>query len=147
MELTRITDMARPTLYNQETVDKAWAYAKGEWETVYDHAVPSVVGLCQAINRSRSVIYNWANDTEKEFVDILAYINEQQEIITFTRSLRGDYNATIAKLLLGKHGYHDKQDNTLSGPDGKAIETDNKYTIEFVNADSNPIINASCKDK
>lgn len=35
----------------------------------------------------------------------------------------------------------------VSGLDGGAIKTDNKYTIEFVNADDNPLINASSKDK
>jgi len=30
--------------------------------------------------------------------------------VTFNRALTGDYSATIAKLLLGKHGYSDKQE-------------------------------------
>jgi len=42
--------------------------------------------------------------------------------------LSGEFNSNIAKLALGKHGYHDKQDNTLSGPDGKPVTV---AAIEF----------------
>ena len=78
------------------------------------------------------MVYRWAEDEGKEFKDILGQINNDQELVTFNKSLTGEYNATIAKLLLGKHGYHDKADNTVSGPNGKPIE--NKWTVEFVNA-------------
>lgn len=74
----------------------------------YGHAIPSVVGLCSVINRSRQTLYNWAN-TDSDFLDILEAINERQELVTLNKSLTGEYNATIAKLLLGKHGYTDKQ--------------------------------------
>lgn len=105
--------MARPTHYNQEIAEEAWRYV--EEYASHGHAVPSVVGLCSAINRSRSTIYQWAEDKGKEFADILAAINEKQELVTFNESLTGNYNASIAKLLLGKHGYHDKVDNTHAG--------------------------------
>ena len=74
----------------------------------HGHAIPSVVGLCSVINRSRQTLYNWAN-TDSDFLDILEAINERQELVTLNKSLTGEYNATIAKLLLGKHGYTDKQ--------------------------------------
>jgi hypothetical protein len=74
----------------------------------YGHAIPSVVGLCSVINRSRQTLYNWAN-TDDDFLDILEAINERQELVTLNKSITGEYNATIAKLLLGKHGYSDKQ--------------------------------------
>ena len=35
--------------------------------------------------------------------------------MTINRALTGDYNATIAKLLLGKHGYSDKLEAAHSG--------------------------------
>jgi len=98
----------RPSEYSQEIVDKAKHYIENYEE--FGDAVPSVVGMCRAINRGKSTIYDWAKDDDKEFSDILAQINELQELVTFNKSLTGEYNATIAKLLLGKHGYHDKQD-------------------------------------
>ena len=107
--------VGRPTDYNQEIVDKAWAYVDGFAD--HGHAVPSVVGLCKVLNRSRSTVYNWAEDKDTEFMDILAAIKENQELVTFNKSLTGEYNSSIAKLLLGKHGYSDKSDQTISGGD------------------------------
>ena len=36
--------------------------------------------------------------------------------------LKGDFNSTITKLVLGKHGYHDKQDVGLTGGVNVIIE-------------------------
>mgnify|MGYP003680305887 CR=1 FL=1 len=94
--------MARPTNMTDEVIEKAKAYVDGYQK--YGHAVPSVVGLCKAIDRARSTVYDWAS----------------QELVTFNQALLGEYNASIAKLLLGKHGYSDKQE--VGGMDGKAIE-------------------------
>jgi len=102
----------RPTDYTQDIANKAWEYVDN-YEN-HGHAIPSVVGLCKVLKRGKSTIYDWAQDEEKEFSDILAAINENQELVTFNKSLTGDYNPTIAKLLLGKHGYHDKQDVNAS---------------------------------
>lgn len=111
----------RPVEYTQEIADKAWAYVD-DFED-HGHAVPSVVGLCKVLNRSRSTLYNWAKDPDKELMDILETINENQELVTFNKALRGEYNATIAKLLLGKHGYSDKSDSTISGGDNPLVIT------------------------
>ncbi len=125
--------MARPTTYTPEVVAAAWEYLD-TFDTEYDHAVPSVVGLCQVINRSRTTLYDWAADPEKEFSDILAAIKEKQELVTFSRALKGEYNATIAKLLLGKHGYHERTEHT--GEDGAAIKTVTTIELVPLSADS-----------
>ena len=122
----------RPTEYSEDVAQQAWAYLENY--EAYDHAFPSIVGLCSVINRARSTVYLWAEDPEKEFSDILEAINEKQELVTFNKAIRNEYNATMAKLLLGKHGYHDKADNTHSGPNGGPIQTD--HMIEFVGIDA-----------
>jgi predicted RNA-binding protein with PUA-like domain len=99
--------MARPTNYSQELVDKAWEYVDGGWES-HSSTIPSVVGLCRVINRSKSTIYDWAKDPEKEFSDIVEALNELQEQILKEKGLLGDFNASITKLILTKHGYSDK---------------------------------------
>ena len=96
----------RPKTLTSEVKKKARDYIN-DFES-YGHAVPSLVGLCRVINRSRQTLYNWSND-DSEFLDILEAINESQELVTLNKALTGEYNATIAKLLLGKHGYTDKQ--------------------------------------
>ena len=101
----------RPTSYSTEIQDKAWEYVNGGWQDQGD-AVPMVVGLCQYIERSRAVIYDWAKDETKQFSDIFAEIKQKQELVVFSRSLKGEYNSTMAKLMLTKHGYSDKQETT-----------------------------------
>ena len=105
--------MARPTTWSKEVERDAWKYIDQYHK--HGHAMPSVVGLCSVLNRSRSTLYLWAEEGKGEFSDILQAINEKQELVTFNGSLLGDLNPTIAKLLLGKHGYHDKQDTKTEG--------------------------------
>ena len=102
----------RPSTLTPEVIELAWSYVDQYDE--YEHAVPSVVGLCKVINRAKSTVYKWAEDDDNPFSDILRAINENQELVTFNKSLTGEYNAAIAKLLLGKHGYSDKHDHTSS---------------------------------
>lgn len=118
----------RPTDYTDELAKAGWEYVENFAE--HGHAIPSVVGLCRVINRARSTVYQWAEDPNKEFADILDAINENQQLVTLNKSLSGEYSAPIAKLVLGKHGYHDKADNTISGPNGGPVAT--QSTIQFV---------------
>lgn len=122
--------MARPTDHSKEVEKKAWDYVDNYED--HGHAFPSVVGLCKVLNRGKSTLYDWAGDESKGFSDILAAIKENQELVTFNKAMTGEYNATIAKLLLGKHGYHDKQDSTLSGVDGNPIEIDHQWQVNIV---------------
>ena len=98
----------RPTNYDKDIVEKAWAYVDRYEE--YGHAFPSVVGLCKVINRSRTTLYDWASQKDNEFSYILEAINENQELVAWNKGLTGAYNANLTKLLLGKHGYSEKQE-------------------------------------
>ena len=52
-------------------------------------------------------LYAWAKDENKrEFSDILDQINTKQECVLLDNGLTGKFNASITKLMLGKHGYH-----------------------------------------
>ena len=97
----------RPTTWSKALEKKAWEYVNGGWQEA-GHAFPSAVGLCSYIDRSKSIIYDWAKDENKQFSDILDKINQEQEIVAWNRGMVGDYNANLVKLLLGKHGYSDK---------------------------------------
>ena len=120
----------RPSSYSQEILDLTETYL-AEYDTRYDHAIPSVAGLCEAIGRARSTIYKWSGEEGKEeFSDMLDRINEKQEVVLFSQGLRGNFNAALAKWALTKHGYSDRQE--LSGTEGGAIEVDTKWTIEVI---------------
>ena len=91
--------------------------------------IPSVVGLARYLDVSRSTLYLWGDDHD-EFSDILDSIKDEQHEILVSSGLTGDFNPTMAKLMLTKHGYSDKQE--LTGNEGGPIELDTHWTIEVV---------------
>lgn len=100
----------RPTTCTEEVIEQAYTYIENYHQ--HDHAIPSVVGLCEAINRARSTVYDWAKEDGNPFSDILSRINEKQEQVLLSKGLTGDFNSAITKLVLGKHNYHDRVDQT-----------------------------------
>ena len=104
--------IGRPTSYSISVLKKARRYIT-EYEDVKD-MIPSVVGLVKFIGVSRATINRWRNEKGKEdFRDILDEINETQAQVLINKGLSGDFNSNITKLVLGKHGYHDKQDTNI----------------------------------
>jgi hypothetical protein len=109
--------VGRPTDYSQEVVDQAWDYIES-YKVKHGHTVPSLVGLCKVLKRGKTTLYTWADDDTKEFRDIVDAINEAQELALMNGGLNSDFNSTITKLLLTKHGYSDKQAVELDIPEG-----------------------------
>ena len=100
--------MARPTKYGQEIVTKAQHYLDNYGE--YGHKIPSSAGLSLVLGLSRETLRLWSKDEDKkEFLGILDRINQKQECVLLDNGLDGTFNSTIKKLVLGKHGYHDRQ--------------------------------------
>lgn len=120
----------RPTSWSKELEEKAWEYAGGAWREE-GHAVPMVVGLCAFIERSSSVVYEWEKHEDKQFMDILKAIKDAQLLELFNKSLKGDYNPTMSKLMLTKHGYSDKMDSDITSG-GKPVK--NEWHIHPVTA-------------
>jgi hypothetical protein len=112
----------RPSIYTPELIAKAREYVDGKWE-FYDHIIPSVQGLCVVLGISEFTAYNWAKDEEKaEFSKILAEIKTKQHHELINKGLKGDINAAITKLALGKHGYSDKVEAEHTGPGGGPVQ-------------------------
>ncbi|RLA45152.1 MAG: hypothetical protein DRR42_19685 [Gammaproteobacteria bacterium] len=125
----------RPTVYNEELLAAVKDYIENYAD--HGHAMPSVVGLCMVINRSKTTIYRWKEEEGKEsFRDILNKLIEKQELVLFNGGLSSEFNAAITKLALGKHGYHDKLDNTQAAPDGGPIAHDHTWTVKVVKPDA-----------
>lgn len=116
----------RPTEYSEEIVTKANQYlasCKDEFEnlvaqesdkyTTYKQVLkvklPSIEGLALYLEIHRSTIYEWQK-TYPEFSDIIEKLQQQQAETLVNNGLSGNYNPTIAKVLLTKHGYTDKQE-------------------------------------
>lgn len=103
----------RPTDYTADLVQAARDYLIN-YKSKHKHTIPSVVGLCKVINLARSTIYDWCDINspryQEEFSDIIEQINEYQEFDLVDGGLKNELNPTITKLLLHKHGHHDKSE-------------------------------------
>ena len=103
----------RPTKYSQEIIDNSNDYLVNFAEN--GDVIPSIEGLSEHLNIARSTIYEWQKQEGKEeFSDILGQILVKQGRILINSGLKGEFNSAITKLVLGKHGYHDRTDLTSS---------------------------------
>jgi len=99
--------MGRPTKYNTALLEKAQHYLDNYEE--YEEVIPSAVGLALVLDITRATLYAWAKDEDKKaFSDILDNINKKQEQVLLKNGLNNKFNSNITKLVLGKHGYHDR---------------------------------------
>lgn len=118
----------RPSKYNEEMLEKARDYLKN-YES-YGDVIPMACGLAVFLGVNEQTIYNWANDSNPEFLELLGDIKSKQHSVLLAKGLLGDFNSTITKLVLTKHGYSDKMETT--GADGGPIK--NEWTIKVVDA-------------
>ncbi|HEY4503194.1 MAG TPA: terminase small subunit [Candidatus Paceibacterota bacterium] len=111
----------RPTEYSENILSKSREYVDscvdeledrpktvGTKSTSYERVIkvnlPTIEGLASHLGLARSTLYEW-KDKYTEFSDILEILLAHQATALINNGLSGDYNATIAKLLLMKHGY------------------------------------------
>jgi len=103
--------------------------------------LPSIEGLALYLDISRSTLYLW-KENHSEFSDILDKLLSRQAEVLLNKGLSGDYNPTISKLVLAKHGYRDSQE--ITGKDGKDLIPEeaklkaNEAIITFLNGTANP---------
>lgn len=104
--------VGRPTTFNSETLKKTKDYIENFAD--YGDEMPSVAGLAVVLKVGRTGIYDWENNTEnEEFSDMLEELLAKQESVLFNRGLISEFNPTIAKLGLTKHGYSDKSEQEV----------------------------------
>lgn len=123
--------MARPTKLTPELLQKAYAYEyvtdgnKPEW-TITDQ-IPTIEGFALYLGVNRDTIYDWSSK-EKEFSDIVDDIKAEQASTLINKGLKGDFNSSIAKLMLSKHGYTEKTETDITTK-GEAITPIGSETI------------------
>lgn len=113
--------LGRPTKYSEELLEAARSYLDN-YEAAGD-VVPTVVGLACELGIAKSTCYDWAAQEDKaEFSDILTRIENTQERLLLSGSLKGEMEKIISKMMLSKHGWVEKSETrafnvTISGDD------------------------------
>lgn len=121
--------MGRPTKYTPELLEKARNYL-ANYRAMGD-LIPSIAGLAVETDVARETLHVWSNDKEKvEFSNIYRRLMAQQERDLLSGGLSGDMAPTVTKMVLTKHGYSEKVQNEVSGPEGNPIEIDQTWTVE-----------------
>lgn len=132
-------EMGRPSLFNQEMIDKAKVYvaqfmipeSEKDMENEVE-VIPSVAGLALYLGVHRSTLYEWGKQN-KDFSDTLGSLQDVQEVSLLNGGLRGRFNPAISKLALANHGYSDKQEIDNKSSDGSM--TPKPTVIELVAPD------------
>lgn len=108
--------MARPTKYKKEYNKKVDAYLKKTKDSfTADNKLskvdlPTIGGFARYIDVPERTLYDW-RDAHAEFSQSLAKIVQEQKKRLLNMGLSGEYNSTIAKLVLSSnHGMSEKQD-------------------------------------
>ena len=102
-----------PVKYSRRILEKARAYVENYED--HGHIIPSVIGLSKVLGVPRRTLYRWKDDEAKPaFAEVMVAVVENQEFTLIQKALAGEINSNIAKLALGKHGYHDNKNHTSS---------------------------------
>lgn len=126
----------RPTDYSKETIEKTRQYIdscedieeqqltglslKGTelYKNKLKVNIPTIEGLAFYLKVHKDTIYEWRK-VYSEFSDLIGELLAKQARELISKGLSGDYNPTIAKVLLTKHGYREGIEQT--GSDGKDL--------------------------
>jgi len=107
--------MARPSTL-EASIEPALKYVNGGYLEAGD-VIPTVAGLAVSLGKRRETMHVWAKENEK-FSNIIEALLSLQEKGLINNSLTGNFNPTITKLLLSKHGYSERQEIENRYPDG-----------------------------
>jgi hypothetical protein len=129
----------RPTTYSEEMCIKAKEYLAScedveieretgqKTEYKLNVKLPTVQGLAVYLGVSRDTIYEWSTKYP-EFSDTIEQINAKQADKLINEGLAGNYNSTIAKLMLSSnHGMRERTDQTTNDK-----ELPNTVLVRFV---------------
>lgn len=110
--------------YISQCEDEIEEYHKtrGDKSDSFDRIVkvklPSIEGLAFFMGINKTTVYEWESSYE-EFSNVIDKLRQKQASELINKGLSGDYNPTIAKVLLTKHGYREGVEQT--GKDGKDL--------------------------
>lgn len=124
-----VNKVGRPIEYNKDYTNKVDEYLElhqdekvqvvkqsSEKYEMYDNKLkvrlPTIEGFARFIGVNKTSLYEWEKRDEA-FSNALDKIRQEQHDRLVNNGLSGDYNPTIAKLVLSSnHGYKEKSDMT-----------------------------------
>ena len=102
-----------PFKCTQALADKVYEYL--DTYTDLEQVVPTISGFAKFGEVTRKSCHQWINeDTCPAFTVAMAQLMAEQEIALVNQGLSGNFNPTISKLILTKHGYSDKQETDIT---------------------------------
>lgn len=101
----------RPSKYSEEILPKVQEYLDKCQDKDGKVKLPTIEGLSVYLGVNRSTIYEWKKE-HSEFSDMLEEFMSSQINRLINNGLEGNYNPSIAKLLMYKHGYAEKTENS-----------------------------------
>lgn len=101
---------------------------KGKKKVIYEKTrfrvnIPTIEELSLELNINVDTIYAWEKKHE-EFSEVIERVRKTQAARLAKGGLAGDYNPTITKLMMHKHGWRDAQE--ITGAEGKDLIPDNE---------------------
>jgi hypothetical protein len=141
------TKMGRPTEYKEEYISKVDEYLElhqdeekqvvkqsSEKYEMYDNKLkvklPTIEGFALFIGVNKTSLYEWEKKHE-EFSNALEKIRQEQQQRLINNGLSGDYNPTIAKLILSSnHGMREKTETDLTSKGEKITWNEEKTYIK-----------------
>lgn len=121
---TKLTDVVRQLARSyvdecKDTVEHFESDNGKHWETIRVK-LPTMEGLARKLKIRRETVWAWSKEDE-EFSNIVDDLMAEQADRLLQRGLSGEYNPTIAKLMLsGKHGYVEKTETDVTSK-GEAL--------------------------
>ncbi len=105
-----------PTKYSEDVLKLAYDYVE-RWAEF--GTVPQIARLALHCGISKTALYEWIKRPDrKELADVYARVKAMQEAALIDGGLTRDYDSSLSKLLLKKHGYDDKQEVNHTSSDG-----------------------------
>lgn len=109
----------RPTDYSEDMIIKAQDYLESCKDSFIDNKVnlPTIYGLALYLHVNKDTLYEWAKKYP-DFSVALKDIEQTQAQRLLNEGLAGNYNPTIAKLILSaNHGMKERVDTTTNDKD------------------------------
>lgn len=101
----------RPRKYGPDVLKASAEYLSGDYKEL--GIVPSIASFALYLQVSTDTLTTWKR-AYPEFADVLNSVHNLQHTILLHGGLTGALNPTITKLILAKHGYHERVENHVT---------------------------------